>query len=268
MRPVRHFGQHHIRPPALHLERRRMAQQVGIRPPDQAQRHPRAGVEQRPGRGDRIALERIEERLAQFRIIGDHHPPIAFDILPRHLLGPAAGRDIGESGHHARQFRGQFLGRLRRRIAAEIVENLHQPTMLDHRPDVVQRQPQHPAPRNTGKPQPDQPAPRRPQHRRLRHPQMVEQLHRIRGLARDGIGRRAGEGTGPAAAIVHPDQPHPGQIRGDIVEVPPRSRQPGQRQNRQSLAFVPIGDPCAVIGREIPDLCHLSPLACASTPLP
>ncbi len=106
--------------------------QVGIRAPDQRQRQPGTGVEQRP-EVLRRPLEGGEEGVAQRGIVGDAQALGRLAVVPPHLGQPAVGRHVGEAGRMARHRVGQRgMGR-GRRVAPDIVEDPLQPAALDHR---------------------------------------------------------------------------------------------------------------------------------------
>lgn len=91
--------------------------------------------------------------------------------------------------------------------------------------------------------------------------EMIEQVQRIAPLAPGGIGLGTGESARTPSAAIHADQPHARQPGSEVIEIGPGAGQPGERQNRNARALLAPGDAGAVIGGEISDLLHRTPLS-------
>ncbi len=235
-----HLGKDHVGPAPPHLGGRCGRQEIRVGAPDQRERQALAGVEQRPEIGG-LALEGGEEGLAQRRVIGDAQPLRGLGVVELRLGQPALRRHVREAGHELRQGRRQLGMGGGRGVAADIGKDLLEARPLDLGPHVVQAEAPHPVLDGRGEEHAHQPAARGAEDGRRAQAQMVEKLHRVARLARNGVGGGPGEVRAAPSAIVRPDQPDAGQVRRQIVEVGAGPGESREAQERQALALVGEG---------------------------
>ena len=246
------LGKQQVGAAAAHLFGSGAAQHVRRSPPDQRQRQPHTGIEQRPELGQRASQGRIEGD-PQGGIIGQPHAIVALNIVTHGFFLPAQGGNAVKPRHGGLHPVGHLVQCRHCRVDPDKGSDPQQAVPFQDRANVVQAKAQQAVLRGGGNHHPEQPAARRPDDRGPVQTQMIQQRKGIRRLLPYGIGCRPGPVRSATAAAVQPDQAHiRWKMLRQIIEVATVTGQPCQSQQRQPVAVIAIGKLCPVCCLERP----------------